>query len=304
MKKLVLFFIFLPFMLFSQQSTPLIKDGGIWRVVKAGIVTPPDPWWIIKEQYLMEGDTIFNNETYKKIYRCDYSPSIYNKVFLGGIREDSLNKVYFYLGSNMSLFTADLLQPMTTYLLYDFSLNIGDVLNVVNSQNSIQTLQTIDSVLVGNTYRKRWIFNGVNGLNREWIEGIGDVQGLFFPLQYTFEDQQLLSCYEDDALFWNNPQLSGADCFTVGIDDSESQINTIVNVYPNPVLNKLSIEIPNNVNEDFEIELFDITGRSVKSKTYSNQKKIDVNIGDLNKGIYILRIRAKGINQSIKVIKK
>jgi|GEM_PF-2390874 len=70
---------------------------------------------------------------------------------------------------------------------------------------------------------------------------------------------------------------------TVGLN--EHQIQT-VNVYPNPVKNKLFIEI--NDLKITRISILDYSGRLVKSRENINIKQIDVS--DLKQGIYILKV--------------
>lgn len=301
MRKLVLLLVLVPFLAFGQQNYPLIKDGGIWREARAAINTPPDPWWIIKHQYIMEGDTTINSVVYKKVYTCDYSPSISNKAFYGGIREDSFGKVFFFLDSNQVL-NSNILQSNTEYLLYDFSINIGDTLKTTNQVDSIQILQSIDSIYIQNKFRKRWVFYGNFSSQREVIEGIGCTKGLFFPLQYESENYQLLTCYEDSNFFWTNPQL-GSDCFSVGIKENNKE-RYKVKVNPNPTSGKLNIELAEIPKEYIIVKLYDITGRLIRVNEFFNQTNLSLELTDLQNGIYILNIKSKEeFSRSIKIIK-
>jgi hypothetical protein len=307
MKKLALLLVLMPFLAFGQQNYPLIKDGGIWRVAT---ISPPDPplypGSVFKEQFLMDGDTSFNNTLYKKIYLCDYSPSISNKAFYGGIREDSLKRVYFFLDSNQyfNSFFDSLLQYRKEYLLYDFSLNIGDTFRVVNLQDSNLILNKIDSVLVSNQYRKRWeFFSGFNGMSKVWVEGMGDLNGLFFPFQFDgVETFHKLTCYEDSNLFWTNPQL-GTDCYSVGIEENNKE-KYKVKVNPNPTSGKLNIELAEITKETVLVEIYDISGRLIKFDEFFNQLNFSLELTDLQNGIYILNIKSTTVyNKSIKIIK-
>ena len=292
MKKLFLLLILLPFFTYGQQlqNSSLIKDGGIWREARAAVNTPPDPWWIVKKQYLMDGDTVINSITYKKIYTCDYSPSISNKVFFSGIREDSFGKVYFLLDTNKMILSNFNLQARTEYLLYDFSLNIGDTIRLHNERDSIQVLQSIDSVSVGNQYRKRWNFTDLFGNPLySCIEGIGSINGLFFPLQFCFESSQLLTCYEDSVISWNNPYLNGVDCFAVSLDKKEKQTD-LIKIYPNPTGNNLYLHFKKKINEDILLSIYNSTGQLVKQEqftAFSNEYR--VNIGEISKGVYFVK---------------
>lgn len=308
MKKLVFLLVLMPFLAFGQQNFHLIKDEGIWRVATISLPDPPlFPGSIFKEQFLMEGDTSFNNTTYKKIYLCDYSPSITNKTFYGGIREDSLQKVYFFLDSNQyfNSFSNSLLKYRKEYLLYDFSLNIGDTFRVVNFQDTNLVLNNIDSILISNHYRKRWEFyNPLNATSKIWVEGIGDLNGLFFPFQsHGVEIYHTLVCYEDTNVFWHDPRLQGSDCFSISINENEQNLK-MVKFYPNPTTAKLNIELTKVPEAFIEVELYDIAGRMIRNNHFSNQMDFSIDISDLQKGVYILNMKSnKEFSKSIKLIK-
>lgn len=304
MKKFILILLLIPFYSFAQQSFPLIKDDGIWRVVNGGIVTPPDPWWMIKSQYLMKGDTIINNTTYKKIYKCDYSPSINNKVYIAGIREDSSGKVYMQADSNLQLYSSSI-NAGQEYLLYDFSLNIGDTIILNSVIDSINIVNVIDSVLVGSEYRKRWNFNTIGGFPRQWIEGIGDYHGLFYSLQSMFENYQHISCYEDNNVFWLSPELS-TDCFSVSMENVIKRTTSEVSIYPNPVGDFINLQIKDNNILKPELKIFDITGNLIKRdylKPFADEYSLD--ISSLNSGMYFIKIvSSEQVISAKKFIKK
>ena len=99
----------------------------------------------------------------------------------------------------------------------------------------------------------------------------------------------------------------------VGIDDPvefvEAPINSLLDVYPNPVVNSANIKIYLNESSDAQVTIFDMNGRIVQSVNKSNMKKgensIRVNVADLNKGTYIVKLVAgKTVGTSKFVIAK
>ncbi len=271
-------------MALGQQDFPLVKEGGIWRIGYSSLDA------FSKEQMLMQGDTLFDNKVFKKVYHCDYSPSIINKVFFGGMREDSMGRVYFFMAPNQFIFPNFQIQSNVEYLVYDFSLSVGDTLKVANDQDSLQVLVSIDTVLVSSQYRKKYTYSGLNGSpSREVIEGIGSAKGLFFTLQYEFEHLQLLTCYEDTSIFWNNPMLQGIDCFSVGIGDKLAIDDEKLNLYPNPAQNKLTLQMPEVfANEEVHLSVYDLHGRNpvnINLTTTAEHQTIDVS--KLNPGFYL-----------------
>jgi hypothetical protein len=104
------------------------------------------------------GDTIINNKIYHKLITpYVYSSTIglcYNIAagYKGAIRQDTTLKKVFYCAPTTQI----------EKLLYDFNMQVGDtVKGFLNSINlpTIDTVINIDSVLVGNNYRKRWKIN-------------------------------------------------------------------------------------------------------------------------------------------------
>lgn len=67
---------------------------------------------------------------------------------------------------------------------------------------------------------------------------------------------------------------------------------TSVYIYPNPVVNTLSIQ---GVDENTSLEVYNLTGKSI-----INTKGTELDVTSLNEGTYILRIN----NQYVKFIKK
>lgn len=153
-------------------------------------------------QYYMAGDTVIDGTAYKIIGQSvsgDFegcSCSIPEDVGAGFLREDTAaHKVYWRFPGASS-----------DTLLYDFTLELGDTLrglygNTGLCSEAIFTVQSIDSVLVGNGYRRRINFSDVDidPCNpTSIIEGVGATTGL-------------TSCYATPASFGISLR-----CFTVG----------------------------------------------------------------------------------------
>ncbi|WP_127844656.1 T9SS type A sorting domain-containing protein [Psychroflexus aestuariivivens] len=76
-------------------------------------------------------------------------------------------------------------------------------------------------------------------------------------------------------------------------------LNTI-SVYPNPVQNKLNFENPKQINLD-EVQIFNIKGQLVKR--FTNIKN-SINLDNLNKGVYFVKVKSEENIQTFKVLKK
>lgn len=72
--------------------------------------------------------------------------------------------------------------------------------------------------------------------------------------------------------------------------------------YPNPFYDQFTIEIDDNFNKA-EIKLYDVLGRNVLSKSYSNGNQIKVHSNNLIRGIYFIELETENSRYSGKLIK-
>jgi len=84
----------------------------------------------------------------------------------------------------------------------------------------------------------------------------------------------------------------------VGIKDY-AQLEGL-NIYPNPVQNYLNIDLPDN--GDYEVHLFDMTGKEVLNRMIENDYQTSYNLSNLKTGIYLLSVIDRE-NQKAKTIK-
>jgi hypothetical protein len=85
----------------------------------------------------------------------------------------------------------------------------------------------------------------------------------------------------------------------IGIPDRNEIVGTqttTISVYPNPVINSANLKIHLYEASNVQIQIFDITGKIVKSLIENNLQKgensIRINVSGLNKGTYIVKMTA------------
>lgn len=79
----------------------------------------------------------------------------------------------------------------------------------------------------------------------------------------------------------------------VGINDPEqTSKNILFNLYPNPAIDIVTLNIYNSNNENFEINIYDITGELVRAKMIKQNQR-QISIRDLSDGIYVVEIKSK-----------
>lgn len=167
----------------------------------------------------ISGDTTIGNYSYHKLYsnRHNYAncppPGDYHYgIYSGVLRQDIANKKIYSIQNDADT------------LVYDFNLNLGDTLPVTSLNDAIWNnyITSIDSVLVGNQYRKRfWIscntFNGNYNNYVALIEGVGSTFGVFAPIKpneimLDFSDGYELWCMSlNNQDVWPDTQNTNCD---------------------------------------------------------------------------------------------
>ncbi len=79
--------------------------------------------------------------------------------------------------------------------------------------------------------------------------------------------------------------------------------NTLIQVFPNPAKDRLYIQL-DKFYRNIEIELYDMLGKKINSRKYSNMDAIDFDIQAIAKGIYTLHIRADEMQEIHKLEKE
>jgi hypothetical protein len=271
---------------FGQLQFPFPNDPTLeatWYQRRYIPADPADPQQTITEyiySYNNFGVDTIDGIEYNRLYQDWQGP-------IGHYRVDG-SKVY-YRSDHASMYSNDEHGLLTwqgggaEYLMYDFGLSVGDTFEVVTYGNIILT--SIDSILVDGIYLKTFHFD-VNQipwyqpLEYYWIEGIGSSTG-FYPVFDYFEDQLYFHCFWDINLTYFT---NGYDCFdTADVEEEEIEYS----IYPNPVLDILSIEKkhPDNVSGS----ITNLSGQVVLRFELS-ESQVSLNVENLKSGIYLLHV--------------
>ena len=79
-------------------------------------------------------------------------------------------------------------------------------------------------------------------------------------------------------------------------------ISFVKNVYPNPTDNELIVDLKDN-SKVKKVEFIDFNGKLIKpNKVVKNQNRLDINVSNLNNGIYLLNITTDKEVNKVKVI--
>jgi len=240
MKIILLFFIILSFLatVYGQTNVyhPFPYSNGVWHQECVGLTgNPPTPVTEAKFFFLW-GDTSIVGIAYKKVLSSGYkyylsSCCYYFNQYECAIRQDTVQRKIYYYG------------PMSNKdtLLYDFEKMIpgGTLPPTLIRGLSYNYISSVDSVLVGSSYRKQYhvsVKNSTNLLDSNYaqvIEGIGSTLGLLTPFNgVPVEGGCNLTCYSESTIaMYTKP---GYTCnMTVGLAENEMQ-HPALHISPNP----------------------------------------------------------------------
>ncbi len=81
--------------------------------------------------------------------------------------------------------------------------------------------------------------------------------------------------------------------------------NTL-NIYPNPIVDRINIFLPENLNGNMNLSIQDAAGKIVFNAAYSGKQKddkIEINCSHFSQGNYIIQLQAGDETFSSKIVK-
>ena len=297
--------ILVPLYSIAQNDVPFPDSGGLW---KETYWWQPSPFFYngIGDTYI-EGDTVFNDTVYHKVYnlRRDVFCSdsiISGPEYDGALREDTINQKVYYRGNANSI----------ERLIYDYTLQVGDTLPEEMNWFSpysgvyvtaIDTITTFDGV-----QRRIWYLSSEDP-SLEWpqiIEGIGSTSGLLGGIKSSFEGWNELLCFSVNGdevwrSFRDTCYVVTDTCAMVGINETVYS-ETKIKYYPNPVRTSSTVSFEFNQIQtvDNYLWLFDLFGQEIAhTKFQDNSLTIK---SPSSKGLYMVKIFVNNHYYTFKLI--
>jgi len=226
----------------------------------------------------LAGDTIINSINYKKF--------IGNEGMVA-IRQAG-QKIY-----------AKTLNQDNEFLLYDFSVGVGDVIISDSHQGYISRkpiVTAVDSVIMYNGEKRKRI--SVEG--DVWIEGIGSINGFMHPQrEYVTCDcnnsYSLISFAKENHIKFYNSSLAASYSICGGVFDGVEKISVnknSVTVSPNPVTTTSTLKW-SGADTFSTLTITDLMGKTIQTVDVRGKSEITINRSDFNKGLYIVRLYSK-----------
>lgn len=210
-------------------------------------------------------------------------------------------------------------------LRYDFSLGLGDTSEVKRTLTDCNNSSplVVDSIWVDtldgqtfNAHRVTFSYEVVFGIKFDYSEivyqGIGTIQknALTSTIQCANIDavinQSPLRCYSVNGnTYHTNDWIENGETFPCDTLINKDQLNsyeisTQVKMYPNPIQNKLNIQLDQKVKS---LEIINTQGQIVLQES-NPQKLININTSQLKKGVYFVNLTQFDQQRiSLKIIK-
>ena len=102
---------------------------------------------------------------------------------------------------------------------------------------------------------------------------------------------------------WDNIKLSALQTLPSHLVSIRDFVSSKFNVFPNPVTDVVTITNSESIGIE-QIEIFDISGKTIKSLNLNNENEAQLNLGDFASGMYLLHIKTNEGTAVKKVVKK
>jgi hypothetical protein len=236
---------------------------------------------------VISGDTVINTLTYHKLnipgmQVLTNSCSIYTTLgYNGAVRQDTANKIVYIVPPSST----------TEQVLYDFNLQVGDTVRgyfYPTVSGNHEVVQSIDSVLVGGNYRKRWNIN--QPYQVAFIEGVGSTYGLIETLpggNVTDLPSIVVTCFSQDnmTLYPNN---AGSCNLITSVDSPENAAGKL-KIYPNPFSSETTFYTDKFLS-NATLTIYNPQGQIVKQIDNITGRTISLQRDNLSSGFYFVRL--------------
>ena len=276
---LYLIILFLCFPVWGQAYKPLLDEFNEWHFTSCyfGCLT---------DIYFTNGDTIVNGKNHKVLDGFHYI----SRTFL--LHEEvAERKVYLTFVD----------PPITTeYLLYDFSLPIGDSIDMRNPITPFPEeagYYILDSIVLRplvdlNEYRHFYLSpapsNTISTTNAIWIEGLGSLSLITAPSGFPdINGVGQLSCFFKEAeLFYSDlDSISTCEPIILGLDSINNSLDEV------EVLTLVSNDCTLNNTKDVRyVDVFDLNGRRLKTLKNNGENSITLDLSAFNSGVYLMAV--------------
>lgn len=264
-----------------------INPLAMWKIVKIQYSIDGSGEKVLeKYEYYIKNDTLLNAMNYYKLYKFGIAyydtPFYYKNVYAGAIRGDD-NKI-FYIRKDQT----------SEVLLIDYNLKLEDTIRSEIGKSRI--INKIDTLSDG-----RLCFSSIPSIcggccsSLTLIEGIGHSGGIVEPppCYHVGANSNLLACYKENTNLVYPSDRPPLYC------DEDTYIppslkNTFkLSVYPIPANRILTVDFHHLLQRPSILNIYDIIGSlALSEKIYSKNNKTEIDIQNLKRGVYLIKINS------------
>ena len=282
---------------FGQSANYIsFSENTHWRIDQTTNVSGPALTCSGGSHYhfFLQGDTTIASKTYKKVYRSDiYESSFTGQAncypypeyaesgFAGALFDDSIADIVYFIPSFSS--------NSTEYVLYDYTLNIGDT---INSSMVLcnRIVLDVDTVTIGGIDRRRWHYTSCGGDPEFYIEGLGSSHGFIEPTGFSYMDTDLICVQQNGNTIYDSGVNSDFGCYGVFAESENQNVDfPLLEIYPNPASETVLIK---GVREGtlLSITLTNQLGEQLPANYSVSDEAIRLTTSQLANGIYVVKI--------------
>jgi hypothetical protein len=200
--------------------------------------------------------------------------------YLGALRHDTISNKVFMTWPNETVDT----------LIYDYGLVVGDTIPGRLIDGCTMVVSSIDSVLVGTDYRRKWNFSTCNEGPGYIIQGIGSDNGLIEPMNSPgFCGTSLICLANDTTILYSSDVPSTYGCQLIYTHTDDHYNKDRFNFYPNPFSTTTVME-GDKLWGNVTLVVFNASGRPVRQSSNFDSDRIVFDREDLPGGVYSYRI--------------
>ena len=285
---------------YSQRYLPLLEGNKEWSILSCPTICRMDYYWSFQ-------DTVLGNRKYKILDGFHFDGTVF-------VKEDTATQQVFLRQVGHSPLTPD-------YLTYDFSLEVGDSIDVLNVQAPISfnsgffTVDSVKRIAYLGIKRKTLYLSG-NQPNKGssnhavWVEGIGSLSIINTPgLAPDVPLIGAINCvFQDGKLIYRNNYQKEDSCISFYVPtpkDTTKLVDTNTTgflnanpstyspfIYPNPASHFVEI----TTNPGSELNLIDNMGRIVLIEKITTTKQF-ISIDHIPSGLYHYFISQNNIQE-------
>lgn len=292
----------------AQTYYPLPEENAYWTVIEF------DNYGEYSDVlYKVKGDTLINDISYKKVYRLDDYPTIY----------DTITTLHCFIRQNVDekkvWFIRHYRGESKEKLGYDLSVEVGDTVSLPafdygNNGDSLFYLSYTDEMdlsgFEGNMtgLRKQYFYAPVKTNSNPPIGIIEGTTAYGSTVPNLLESwnafyQTLTYCFNQDTTYMMIG--TGYECGFLLVSNNEIILSNTIDVYPNPIKDYFTIDLPSSEQSNRCIKIHNSLGEVIFNKPVLNyETQIVINTCNWPNSLYLLNFySSESLLSTIKIIK-